>query len=104
MNDPKPPHAKNAFGSLSMASGGSKNSATSQFFICLVSPSSPTSSAQLKKLEKYPPFGSLLVSEGGGRVGKDGKEVLEWLDANVDVDKGERPVPGLWIAECGIVD
>lgn len=104
MTDPKPPHAKITFGSLSMASGSSKNSATSQFFICLVSPSSPNSAAQLKKVEKFPPFGSLLPSEGGGRVGKDGKEVLEWLDAHVKTDKGEKPVPRLWIADCGVME
>lgn len=85
-----------------MASSSSKNSATSQFFITLC----PAQSAQAaKKLDgKYFPFGQLVGSAGGGRVGKDGEEVLKWLDENVEVDKGENPTTRLWIAECGLAD
>lgn len=97
MTDPKPPHVKHGYGTLSMASGTAKNSSTSQFFICLAEAGSPDAS---KKLDgKYYVFGKLVA----------GREVLRKLEAELDEYrrehglKGENPGMKVWIEDCGVL-
>jgi cyclophilin family peptidyl-prolyl cis-trans isomerase len=96
MTDPKPPHAKHDYGTLSMASGSSKNSSTSQFFISLAKAGSPEAT---KKLDgKYYVFGHLV----------EGAEVLRKLEVELDQCRKERGVKGdnpgmtVWIEDCGL--
>ncbi len=84
-----------------MASGGSKNSSTSQFFICLCGPGAGPDGrdekakldAARKKLDgKYFPFGTLV----------EGADVLRQLQREVTADSKEQPTPAVWIEECGL--
>ncbi len=83
-----------------MASGSSKNSSTSQFFISLCGPGtslSPTDEKiavdmAKKKLDgKYYPFGTLL----------EGEEVLRQLE-KMEVIK-DSPVERVWVENAGVV-
>lgn len=96
MTDPKPPHAKHGYGTLSMASGSAKNSSTSQFFVCLAEAGSPEAS---KKLDgKYYVFGTIV----------EGEDVLRKFEAELNEYraehglKGENPGMKAWIEDCGL--
>ncbi|KAJ9123121.1 hypothetical protein QFC22_001312 [Naganishia vaughanmartiniae] len=97
MTDPKPPHTKHGYGTLSMASGSAKNSSTSQFFICLAQAGS---SEATKKLDgKYFVFGQLV----------EGEEVLRKLEIELEeyrrvraVKTGESTGIPIWIEDCGL--
>lgn len=109
LQDPKPPHSKHTYGSLSFASSGSKNSSTSQFFISLCGPTSSStmfSSEEMKerleraekKLDgKYYPFGVLV----------EGEELLRKLEIELEaagVNKSEKPNVDIWVEAGGIMD
>lgn len=97
MTDPKPPHTKHGYGTLSMASGSAKNSSTSQFFVCLAQTGSPEAT---KKLDgKYFVFGQLV----------EGKEVLQQLESELEeyrrvqtVKSGESTGIPVWVDDCGL--
>ncbi|KAJ9112586.1 hypothetical protein QFC19_000605 [Naganishia cerealis] len=97
MTDPKPPHIKHGYGTLSMASGSAKNSSTSQFFICLAEAGSPEAT---KKLDgKYFVFGNLV----------EGEQVLRNLESELQdhcnaqaMKAGEITGFPVWIEDCGL--
>ncbi|KAJ9123804.1 hypothetical protein QFC24_003580 [Naganishia onofrii] len=97
MTDPKPPHTKHGYGTLSMASGSAKNSSTSQFFICLAQAGSPEAT---KKLDgKYFVFGHLV--EGEQTLRKLESELEESRHAQA-VKTGESTGIPVWIQDCGL--
>lgn len=97
MTDPKPPHPKHGYGTLSMASGSAKNSSTSQFFICLAEAGSLEA---IKKLDgKYYVFGTLVDGE---TVLRKLEEELSDYRAEQGV-KGENPGMKVWIEDCGLM-
>lgn len=97
MTDPKPPHTKHGYGTLSMASGSAKNSSTSQFFICLAQAGSPEAT---KKLDgKYFVFGHLV--EGEQTLRKLESELEESRQAQA-LKTGESTGIPVWIEDCGL--
>lgn len=95
LSDPKPPHKPHSYGSLSMASSTSRNSSTSQFFICLLP---ADSEGCKKKLDgRYYPFGTLDEEDVG---------VLERLERRLGGEEGWKRLGEeggrCWVADCGV--
>ncbi|KAK6910280.1 hypothetical protein I203_104312 [Kwoniella mangroviensis CBS 8507] len=102
-NDEKPGLKKQfGYGTIAMASGSSKNSNSSQFFICLI-PNIQDGDTKEEKERKKKQFGKL---DGKyvvfGQVSKESLGLLAKLNA-LEVKDGGDGLEGCWIDDCGIV-
>ncbi|WVQ67819.1 uncharacterized protein L199_006024 [Kwoniella botswanensis] len=102
-NDEKPGLKKTfQYGTVAMASGSSKNSNSSQFFICLI-PNIQDGDSKEEKERKKKQFGKL---DGKyvvfGQVSEESLDLLKKLNA-LKVNGGGDELEGCWIDDCGIV-
>ncbi|WWD02828.1 hypothetical protein V865_000870 [Kwoniella europaea PYCC6329] len=102
-NDEKPGLKKNfQYGTVAMASGSSKNSNSSQFFICLI-PNVQDGDSKEEKERKKKQFGKL---DGKyvvfGQVSEESLGLLNNLNA-LEVKDGGDGLEWCWIDDCGIL-